>query len=465
MPGVVLIVEDEAVLARNIKMFLERKGFEAITAGNVSEGLARYSDCQPDAVLIDYNLPDGNGVDFIRRIRAADRLTKLIMTTAYGSVEIAVEAMKAGADDYLTKPVSLDEMIILLERLLAQARNERDLSYFRDREKQKSGIDLILGSSPPLLELKKRIALVIEADEQAAKEGMPGPPVLILGETGTGKELVARALHYDGPRRARPFVEINCAALPEQLVESELFGHEKGAFTGARERSRGLFQAADGGTLFLDEIGEMPLPLQAKLLKAIEDRSVRPVGSVRDHKIDARIVAASNAALDERSLTGEFRKDLYYRLNTVTIATPELRTRGADIMALADVFRLEFERRYGRQALQFSADAKEAMSRYYWPGNIRELRNIVEQAVLLGAGNVITRRDLNLREIQPLSELQAQDARGKPDTLASAELQMIRDALRQHQGNVSMAARTLGISRDTLRYRMERLSLSRDEFL
>lgn len=463
MTGMILIVEDEAVLARNIKTYLERRGYDAVTAGSVNEGMVKYSEFQPDAILLDYNLPDAAGTELIRRVRNEDRATKLIVITAHGSIDVAVETMKAGADDYLTKPVSLDELTLLLDRLLSQARLEQTLSYYQSREEKRSGLDRIRGRSQSVLELKERIARILAADEKAAQERQPGPPVLILGQTGTGKELVARALHYDGPRRSKPFIEVNCAALPEQLVESELFGHERGAFTGAKEKSKGLFQAADGGTLFLDEIGEMPLPLQAKLLKAIEERVVRPVGSVRDHKIDVRILAASNLALDERVNTNEFRADLLYRLNTVTIVTPPLRQRGGDIIELAEEFKAEFEKRYGRQRLTFDEKSRRVMLDYYWPGNVRELRNVVEQSVLLCVGEVIRGNELNLREPRLVAEGTLVDGE-KRDTLATAELDLIKSALKRHSGNVSMAARTLGISRDTLRYRMDRLSLSRDEF-
>ena len=463
MTGMILIIEDESVLARNVKTYLERKGYEAITASTVREGLVKYSEFQPDAILVDYNLPDSTGTELIRQIRNEDRATKLVVITAHGSIDVAVETMKAGADDYLTKPISLDELTLLLDRLLSQARLEQTLSYYQSREERRSGLDRIRGTSRPIFELKERIARVLAADEKAAHERQPGPPVLILGQTGTGKELVARALHYDGPRRTKPFIEVNCAALPEQLVESELFGHERGAFTGAKDKSKGLFQAADGGTLFLDEIGEMPMPLQAKLLKAIEDRVVRPVGSARDHRIDVRILAASNVAIDERVKTNEFRADLLYRLNTVTIVTPPLRQRGHDILELAEEFKAEFEKRYGRRTLSFDEDSRRAMLDYYWPGNVRELRNVVEQSVLLCVGDVIRGSELNLREPRLVTESSLGDGE-KCDTLAAAELDLIKSALKRHSGSVSMAARTLGVSRDTLRYRMDRLSINRDEF-
>ncbi|WP_374621586.1 sigma-54-dependent transcriptional regulator, partial [Devosia sp.] len=339
-----LIVEDEPLLGRNMKIFLTREGFAAEHAATLADGLRLYETLQPDLLLIDHNLPDGTGLSLIETVRATDRWTKLVMVTAHGGVELAVTAMKAGANDYLTKPVSLSELGLLARRLLAQSSLEGTLSYLTARERSRSGVDRIVGTSPAILELKRRLRFLTAAEGKASPDGSEaGPPVLILGETGTGKELVARALHFDGPRADRPFIAVNCAALPEQLVESELFGHERGAFTGATEKKIGLFQAAEGGTLFLDEIGELPLAQQGKLLKAIEDRVVRPVGSVRDRPVNIRFVAATNAAIEERSRQGEFRSDLLYRLNTITAEVPPLRQRGDDILAIAQTFVTEFE--------------------------------------------------------------------------------------------------------------------------
>ena len=288
--------------------------------------------------------------------------------------------------------------------------------------------------------------------------------MLILGETGTGKELVARALHFDGPRANQPFIAVNCAALPEQLVESELFGHERGAFTGANEKKIGLFQAAEGGTLFLDEIGELPLAQQGKLLKAIEDRAVRPVGSVRDRPVNIRFVAATNAAIEERSREGEFRSDLLYRLNTITAEVPPLRERGEDIMLIAQSFVAEFERRYGRSHLTFTSAARHALLQHSWPGNIRELRNVVEQASLMCARDEIDVADLNLRDVPTMVPKGETPTSARESKLADSERAMIIGALRQTNGNVTLAARALGVSRDTLRYRMEKHTLRREHY-
>ncbi len=287
--------------------------------------------------------------------------------------------------------------------MISQSQLEGSLSYFREREKHQSGLARILGNSPAIVETKQRIRLLLAAERSADSKGLqPGPPVLILGETGTGKELIARALHFDGPRANQPFISVNCATLPEQLVESELFGHERGAFTGASDKKIGLFQAAEGGTLFLDEIGELPLPQQAKLLKAIEDKMIRPVGSVRDRPINVRFIAATNAALEEQSRQAEFRSDLLYRLNTFVIDVPPLRKRGDDIIMLAENFVVEFQRRYVRSRLSLTPDARTALLKHVWPGNVRELRNVIEQACLMCARDAIEESDLNLREVPSL---------------------------------------------------------------
>ena len=464
MTGMVLVVEDEPRLGRNIRLFLERNGYTVAHVETVAEGLSKHGELRPDIVLVDHNLPDGTGLGLVETIRSRDRWTKLVMITAHGGVDLAVAAMKAGADDYLTKPVSLDELTILVGKLVQQARLEGTLSYFRSREQAVSGLDRIVGSSPATLELKRRISALTAAERAAATSAASaGPPVLILGETGTGKELVARAIHFDGPRQGQSFVGVNCAALPEQLVESELFGHERGAFTGANERRVGLVQAADGGTLFLDELAELPMSQQSKLLRVIEERAVRPVGAVRDHTVDVRYIAATNAAIEERSRQAEFRNDLLYRLNTITIEVPPLRARGDDVILIAESMIVEFERRYGRAGLSLTEPAQDALRAHTWPGNIRELRNVIEQATLMSARNRIDADDLHLRGVPSL----APDAASPLDrsSFTDAEKAVIVDALRRNNGNVTMAARALGVSRDTLRYGMEKHALRRDYYL
>jgi len=458
LSSLILLVEDEALLARNIKTYLERREYEVEIAGTLRQARQLYDELKPDAMLIDQNLPDGSGMDLIRRIRKTDRDTKLVMVTAHGSIETAVEAMKCGADDFLTKPVGLDVIALLLEKLVAKTQLESSLSYFRTKEERRSGLDRILGDCPAIRQLKERIGMILAAERAACgKQGLP--PVLILGETGTGKELIARALHFDGARRERPFVEVNCAALPEQLVESELFGHERGAFTDARERKAGLFQAADGGTLFLDEVGELTLAAQAKVLKAIEERVVRPVGGLRDRRVDVRVVAATNASLEDKVRQNEFRSDLFYRLNAITVYSPPLRQRGTDILMLARALLKEFGARYSRGELQLTAGAEQALIDHSWPGNVRELRNVIEQACMLTTDSRIEADDLSLREPAPIRPADGAPAPLQGTTLGEIERELIASALQRTHGNVTQASRALGVSRDTLRYRMEKFGI------
>ncbi len=457
----ILVVEDEQLLARNIARYLERQQYEVAQAPTVARSIAAYEELRPDIVLVDHNLPDGTGIELIRHIRQRDLDTKIIMITAHGNVALAVTVMKAGADDYLTKPVSLEEVGLLVNRLLSRSQVEELLAYYRRREEQRSGLDRIIGASPPIVELKCHIARILEMESRQLSG--PPPPVLITGETGTGKELVARALHFDGRRREGPFVEINCAALPSQLIESELFGHERGAFTDAKERRTGLIQAADRGTLFLDEIGELPAASQAKVLKVLEDHSVRPVGSTRDRLVDVRFVAATNVSLEDRAGTGEFRSDLLYRLATIRLGMPPLRARGNDIILIAEHLLTENRRRYGRADLRFDACAIEALRGHSWPGNVRELRNVVEQATLLTIGEKVRAGDLSLREPPALNSPGDATATAGA-TLGSVEHDLIEHALQQAGGNVTLAAEALGITRDTLRYRMDKHKLRRSSF-
>jgi DNA-binding NtrC family response regulator len=461
MASRILIIEDEALLARNLARYLQRARHEVVTAGTVADGEARYDEAAPDVLIIDHNLPDGTGTDLIRRIRRNDLSTKIIMMTAHGNVAVAVEAMRAGADDYVTKPVSLDEMGLLVDRLVSRSAAEETLAYLRRREESRSGLDQIVGASAAIVAMKQRIGQVL-AMEARQVEGTP-PPVLITGETGTGKELVARALHFDGKRRSAPFVEINCAALPGHLIESELFGHEKGAFTDARERRVGLIQSADHGTLFLDEIGDMSLVAQAKLLKVLEEGRVRPLGSTRDRAVDVRIVAATNAAIEARTRDGTFRSDLYYRLCGVSIATPRLRDREGDVLLLARHFLQMHCKRYGRAGMTLGPAAEAPLLRHTWPGNVRELSNVIEQAAMLATADEIGDADLMLREPPP-SEDAPVTGEG-PSTLQSIERDQIAQALARSSGNVTVAAEALGISRDTLRYRMERHGIRRGSFV
>ena len=468
----VLLVEDEATLARNIQRFLQRHDFEVRIAGTLKEGQRAFDEFGPDLVLLDLALPDGNGMDLLGRIRARDPQVKVIILTGHGTVQTAVEAMKAGAWDYLGKPVALGELKLLLDKALGQGRLEETLSYYRGREARESGLGAILGHSPAIVALKALLARLLEA-EQAMAAGDAPPAVLIRGETGAGKELVARALHYDGRRAQGPFIELNCSALPAQLVEGELFGHERGAFTDARERRIGLVEAAHGGTLFLDEIGDLEPAVQVKLLKVLEDRSVRRLGAVRERAVDVRFVAATHRPLEALVREGSFRADLYYRLSVMTVTVPPLRDRAGDAEMLARHFLAAHGQRYAKPGLHLDEDALALVRRHPWPGNIRELRNAMEQAVLsAGADRVVRPANLALVPPAPLAEAEPREAEmgaeapqtlapqnAAPQTLAQQERESLVRALERAGGNVSKAARLLGVSRDTMRYRLAKHGL------
>jgi len=480
MPHAVLIIEDEVILSKNLTKFLEREGFEAKAVPDGEQGLKILDSFRPDAVLLDYNLPGMNGLEVLQKIRQRDRHVKVIMVTGHGNVQVAVDAMKGGADDYLAKPVVLTELKLLLENALGRERVETRLDYYQKRDADGSSLANMVGASPAMTSLKNNIKRLVEAEFNLRDGDLPA--VLITGETGTGKELVARAVHFDGPRRDKPFIELNCASIPTNLLESELFGYERGAFTDAKERKLGLAEAADGGTLFLDEIGDVDLSIQAKLLKLLEEKVIRRLGSVRDIKVDVRIIAATNRPLEQMVRESKFRSDLYFRLRMVQIPLPPLRDRGEDILQLSRGF-LEVQRaRYGKPGLHFTPETERLLLKYAWPGNVRELRNMVEQVVLMSQGDSILPQhipfcsDLTIAQ-EAQSAPEAQFARAAPAgypaspaqsfpkegiSLEEVERNYLLQALESSGWNITQAARLLGLSRDTLRYRIEKYGLRPD---
>jgi two-component system, NtrC family, response regulator AtoC len=450
----VLIVDDESTFVKNVGKFLATTGHEVFAAETAAAGLA-FLEKAPDLIVVDYRLPDLDGVSLIQKIREKDASVPILMITGHGSIELAVEAMKAGASDLMTKPVSLGDLRRRLLDLLQRQRDSSRLKYFDAKER--SSMQAIIGESQIMVQLRQRVARIAELVSEGSL-----PPVLIVGETGTGKELVARACHFESPRANMPFIEINCAAIPANLLESELFGHEKGAFTDAKERKIGLVEAADEGTLFLDELGEMDLALQAKLLKVLEDGRFRRVGSIQERQVNIRILAATNLDLEARIKAGAFRADLYFRLRVLQVVVPPLRERQGDSLLLANHFLKEIARRYQRAGCHFSASAERAISAHQWPGNVRELRNVVEQAVLLSSGSEIGPQDLLLPNRQSVTVIDAADTQfggGDGSMLDHLERETLIQALQAASNNVSKAARNLGISRDTLRYRMDKHGL------
>jgi two-component system, NtrC family, response regulator AtoC len=456
-----LIVEDEAVLARNLAKAFTGRGWTVHSAASRADALRMAPEVAPDVVLLDLRLPDGSGLDILSELIAANPDLPAVMMTAYGSVADAVEAMKRGARDFVLKPLDLDEIRLKVERALGAARDRREISYYRERDKATA---TILGDSEPIERLR---ALIDRLARATAGPGGAAPTVLLLGETGTGKGHVARALHAAGGRRAGPFIEVNCTALPENLVEAELFGHERGAFTDAKRARPGLFETADGGTIFLDEIGHVSPLLQTKFLKVIEEKTVRRLGATASRRIDVQVVAATHRDLEAAVRLGDFREDLLQRLSVAVIRIPPLRERGPDAVALARHFLGEAARRYGTGRRSLSPAAEAAVTRHGWSGNVRELANAMERAVLFSDAEPLEPDDLGLGPAADSSARIAAAPTGEvridfPEaglSLEAVERALVVAALERAGGNQSAAARLLGVSRDTLRYRMDKFGL------
>jgi two-component system response regulator AtoC len=455
-----LVIEDELVLAKNIARYFEKQGHSVEVAHDGALGVQIAQRIQPDVVIVDFQLPGMDGLEVIRALRKQDDPPRIVMVTGHASVTLAVDAMKAGSMDLLTKPVTLISLHEIVQRALTERGERRALDYYRRRDASQASLDALVGTSEVMGNLRELIRTFssIEPTDQS-----PAAPILVLGETGTGKELVARACHQAGPRAQSPFIEINCAALPAHLIEGELFGFEKGAFTDAHARKIGLIEAADGGTLFLDEIGELDLALQAKLLRVLENFKVRRLGALVDRQVNVRIVAATNRDLEEQVRDGKFRADLMYRLKVFQILIPPLRARSEDIAVLARHFLGQLASRYGRMELHMDDQALAALAAHPWPGNVRELRNVIERAVLLQKSGVLRAADFAL--LTPTSTdaalVRTAPVGAQPLSLDAMEREHVQRALAQCAGNVSKAAKLLGISRDTLRYRMERHGLQR----
>jgi two-component system response regulator AtoC len=462
--GTILIVDDERTLARAVKAYLAEYGYEAEVATDAEQAVGLLETLRPDVVFSDVRLPGMSGIDLLRRVREFDPSISVVMMTAYGTIEGAVEAVKLGAFDYLKKPVDLEELKLLADRARETSLLKQELSYYRRREAREVPFGDIIGNSPAIH------AVMEQARQIAALEETP--PVLITGETGTGKGLVARTIHASSRRSARPFIEVNCTAIPASLMEAELFGHERGAFTDAKESRLGLFEAAEGGFLFLDEVGDIELSLQGKLLKAVEDRTVRRVGGNRDRRIDVRILAATNRDLEREAQRERFRRDLYFRLAVIILRLPPLRERGEDILALAQHFLSRFNAKYGKAVRRIDARAGEVLLAYPWPGNVRELSHVIERAVLWSGGPVLEAGHLSLEfprgamvahESPPVPEATTDGSPGFPPPgvdLERWERAMIEQALRDSDGNQTKAAQRLGISRDTLRYRLKKFGIT-----
>jgi DNA-binding NtrC family response regulator len=449
----ILLVEDESLFANAVSKRLGKAGYKCKLAGTLAEAQRQIDTGAIELVLLDMRLPDGSGLDFLARLRESEAADiPVVVLTAYGELQDAVAAMKLKALDYLKKPIDLDELLITLEKALKRVELTRRLEYSHQRESHAIDPEEILGESPAITRLREQIERISKLAARA--EEVP-PTVLILGETGSGKDLAARIVHRNSSRRDRPFVHVDCAALPKDLIEAELFGHEKGAFTTAYSARTGLIEAAEDGTVFLDEVGEFPHSLQSKLLAVLERRTFRRVGSSRERPTTAWFIAGTNRPLEEMVDAQTFRADLYFRLKVLTIATPPLRTCGDDIILIAKHFAEVTARRYGLPIPEFSADAVNAMLNYQWPGNVRELKHLVERAVLLCVSEQLTASALMLDEhLQESSASMPDSLSGM--TLDAAEATLIRQTLDSTAGNVSEASRRLGITRMALRYRMQK---------
>ena len=450
----ILLVEDENVFAKAVKKHLQRSGYTVELAGDLETARKAYKNMSPDLVLLDMRLPDGSGLDLLSEIKTSNTNSSVLVMSAYGELEDAVSAMKLGASDYLKKPIDLDELLINVEKVLDRNELTQKLTYSTKREQHATETVQLLGQCKEIKNVREQIERISHLTKSAA---VIPPTVLILGETGTGKDVVARMLHASSSRYEKPFVHVDCASLPKDLIESELFGHEKGAFTNAHVARTGLIEAAEDGVLFLDEIGELPLDLQSKLLAVLERRTLRRVGTTQERTVAAWIIAATNRNIETLAEQGEFRSDLYYRLNVMSLTMPALRERGDDIILLAKHFAQQTSRRYGIQFECFSEEASEMLLDYAWPGNVREMKHLIERAVLLSGGGLLGADLLGL-------DLKSQ-SRSEPNemnediTLGEAELHLIKQALERTNRNVSKAARELGITRMALRYRIKKYNL------
>jgi two-component system, NtrC family, response regulator AtoC len=451
----VLIIEDESLIRWSLRQKFAERGYAVTEADCGAAALEALESGVFDLILLDYKLPDMTGIDILRHIREMDQDVVAVMITAYSNIEDAVEAIKLGAYDYVAKPFQMEELLLTAEKALETTKLRREVRELRRHLAHGYGFDRIIGRHPRMLKLFELINGVARSNTTT---------VFLRGETGTGKDLVAGVIHYNSDRAPRPFMNITCTAISETLLESELFGHEKGSFTDARTQKKGLFEVADGGTVFLDEVGDMPPKLQAKLLHFLENRKFRRVGGTREITVDVRVIAATNRNIEKAIGEGAFREDLLYRLNVVPIYLPPLRERGDDVELLAQHFTSQFCREFKKPITGIDEAAYAKLRRYTWPGNVRELRNAIERAVLLSKGETLKPDDLMLGRSDSTAPDAAGDLAGldlPPGGIDFHDLEnkLLQQALTLSGGNQTKAAKLLNLSRDTFRYRLEKHGL------
>jgi two-component system, NtrC family, response regulator AtoC len=449
----IMVIDDEQLVRWSLEQKLTREGYEVETAATGEEGLERLKQDNHELVLLDLRLPGMSGVQVLQEIKKLDRDIGVIVLTADAEIARAVECVRLGAHNYLCKPFEFDEVRMALEKAREELKLRGEVTRFRSKERSKFGMENLIGNSHPMRAVREMLSKVAESDATS---------VLIEGENGTGKELAARAIHLGSARASQSFMDINCSALPEQLIESELFGHERGAFTDAKTTKKGLFELADGGTLLLDEIGDMKLSLQAKLLRVLETRHFRRVGGVQDISVDVRVIASSNKHLEDAVKRGEFRQDLFYRLKVIAVDMPSLRERPDDIAMLAEHFAQAFSQEFKKPRKNLAPETLAALEKYGWPGNVRELRNVIERLVILEADELILPKHL------PLEMRSGLKSNGRilfelpPEgvVLEEVERELVVQALARVNGNQSRAAELLGIERDALRRRVQKYQIA-----
>lgn len=453
MAAKILVIDDEDSMCSFMEIMLAKEGYQVDTVTSGKEGVALLKEKNYDLVIADLNMPQMSGIDVLREIRSFKQEQDLIVMTAYASVDTAIEAMKRGAVDYITKPFKVDEIKLIIEKSINRKRLITENDTLKKQLQGDNSFDNFIGASETVARLKKLAMRIASSDST----------VLIRGESGTGKDLIAKAIHYHSPRCAGPFVTINCAALPETLLESELFGHKKGAFTGAIKDKEGLFKVADGGTFFLDEVGNTSTAIQVKLLRVMEDKKITPVGDTKPIEVDVRLIAATNSDLDEEVKMGRFRADLFYRLNVIPIHIPPLRERKEDIELLVRHFITKYCQKLNIPLKQIPSEAMNLLARYHWPGNVRELENTIERAVLLNRTDALDVSDFpeKLRQPQPVSLVN--EAEPITPTLESMEKAYIHYIMSQTEGKKAPAAKILGIDASTLYRKIQRYNMK--EFL